>query len=171
MSPVLAVLLALAAERVVLVDEVVRVPPGGWRAVDLALKQRPAIIECKFTVADGRSGVRVALLRREDVGRFRSGQAHRVILSSGFERAGRFRYAPGLGQYALLIDNRLEGRGPAQVRLEVVLEFGSAAEAAVRELSPGRRLTVIAITLVVFSGLVWFAARRLRRAVRADEQT
>jgi hypothetical protein len=115
--------------------------------------------------------VRVALLRREDVGRFRGGQPHRVLLSTAFEHRGEFRYAPGLGDYSLLLDNRMEGRGPAAVRLEVVLEFPRGGEPLARELSPARRLAVIVVSLAVFGALTWFAAWRLWRAVNPDRKT
>jgi len=163
MIAVLALVAALAQQRVLLVDEVVEVPASGWRTVEVALKQRPAIIDCRFTVVRGRSGVRLALLRREDAGRFRGGQPHRVLLSTAFESRGGFRYAPGLGDYSLLIDNRMEGRGPAAVRLEVTLVFPRGGEPLVRELSTGRRAVVIVVSLTVFAVIVWFAARRLLR--------
>ena len=163
MIAALALLAALAPETVALVDEVVEVPAAGWRAVEVALKQRPAILECRFTVVNGRSGVRVALLPREDLERFRGGRRHRVLLSTGFESRGRFRCAPGLGEYSLLIDNRLEARAPASVRLEVTLQFSREGEPLARELSPARRVTVIVVSLGVFAAIVWYAARRLLR--------
>jgi hypothetical protein len=159
----LALLAAAAQERVTLLDEVFEVPRSGWRAVDVALKQRPAIIDCRFSVVRGGSGVRVALLQREHLGRFRGGQPHRVLLSTGFESRGGFRHAPGLGDYSLLLDNRLEGRGPASVRLEVALEFGRGGQPLVRELSTGRRVVVILTSLAVFAAILWYASRRLRR--------
>ena len=161
----LALLAAAAQERVTLLDEVFEVPRSGWRAVDVALKQRPAIIDCRFSVVRGGSGVRVALLQREHLGRFRGGQPHRVLLSTGFEPRGGFRHAPGLGDYSVLIDNRMEGRGPAAVHLEVALLFSRGGEPLVRELSPDRRLTVIVVSLVVFAGLVWCAVRCLGRVL------
>jgi len=164
---VLLALLLAAPERIVLLDEVLEVPAASWRVVDVALKQRPAIIECRFTLVRGRSGVRVALLRREDVARFRGLRPHRPLLSSGFESSGEFRYAAGLGEYALLIDNRMEGRGPAAVRLEVALVFPRGGEPLVRELSPGRRLTVILASLALFAAILWYGARWLRRVLRA----
>lgn len=171
MIAALALLAALAPERAALLEEVFEVPAAGWRAVDVSLRQRPAILECRFTVVEGRSGVRVALLRREDAGRFRGGQPHRVLLSTAFERHGRLRYAAGLGDNSLLLDNRMEGRGPAWVRLEVGLEFRRGGEPLARELSPARRLTVIAVSLAVFAALAGFAARRLWRAISPARRT
>ena len=50
-------LLLLAAGRVGMIDEVVRVPAGEWRALDLVLKQQAAVIECRFSVLRGGSPV------------------------------------------------------------------------------------------------------------------
>jgi len=165
---ILALLLLFApAERVVLVDELIRVPPSQWQAVDFALKQRPATIECKFSVESGPSGVRVALLDRRELRRFRAREAHRVILSTGFQKSGGFRYSSGTGEYSLVIDNGLEGRGPAQVRLTVALSFGGRAQPHVQELSTRRRVMVILLSLLFFSAIAFPAARRLQRALRS----
>jgi hypothetical protein len=147
-------LAAPAVGRVLLVDDTVRVPAGGWRTVDVALKQRSAVLECRFAVVSGRSGVRVALLEREEAGRFRAGRAHRVIASTGFQEAGGLRHRCETGDYTVLVDNRLEGRGAAEVRLQVSLLFTGEAQA------------VIVISVAAFAAMVWFAARRLRRAMR-----
>lgn len=161
------VLLLASAERVVLVDELVRVPPSQWQAVDFALKQRPATIECKFRVERGPSGVRVALLDRREARRFRAREPHRVILSTGFQKSGGFRYNSGVGDYSLVIDNRLEGRGPAEVRLEVTLSFGGQAQPQVQELSSTRRTVVILVSLLLFAAIAVPAVRRLHRAFQS----
>lgn len=165
---ILALLVLLAPpERVVLLDEVIRVPASQWQVVDFALKQRPATIECRFHVEHGPSGVRVALLERRESSRFRARQPHRTILSTSFQRTGGFRHSVGTGDYSLVIDNRLEGRGPAEVRLEIALSFGRPGQPPVGELSSGRRAIVILLSLLFFSAVVFYAVRRLRRALRS----
>jgi hypothetical protein len=160
------VLLLASAQRVVLVDELIRVPASQWQAVDFALNQRPATIECQFRVERGSSGVRVVLLDRREARRFRAREPHRVILSTGFQKSGEFRYNSGIGDYSLVIDNRLEGRGPAEVRLELALSFGGQALPHVQELSSARRAVVILISLLLFAALVWPALRHLHRAAK-----
>jgi hypothetical protein len=165
---ILALILLLApAERLVLVDEVIHVGPSQWQAVDLALRQRPATIECKFSVERGRSGVGVALLDRRELRRFRGRLPHRTIFATGIQRAGGFRYQAGIGEYVLVIDNRLEERGAADVRLEVALSFGRPGQFPARELSSGRRATVVVLSLLFFAAVVFYAVRRLRGALRS----
>lgn len=85
----------LALERLVVVNERFEVPAKGWRDINLTLQQRPAIIDCRFAVTRGGSGVRVALMERAAVERLRAGLPHAAIASTGFERSGEFRFAPG----------------------------------------------------------------------------
>lgn len=163
---VVGVLLALAAapDRFVLMDETVEVPPAAWRAFDLELRQRPAMVDCSFSVSSVGSGVRVALMRREEVDRLRAGKGHHVLIATGYERAQRFRFPVPAGDYSIVVDNRLEGRGPAEVRLRVALVFaGSQPEP--RVLSPARKAVVVAASILFFLSIAFFAGRKLRRAV------
>ncbi len=163
---VLGFLLALAAapDRFVLMDETVEVPPAAWRAFDLELRQRPAMVDCSFSVVSGGSGVRVALMRREEVERLRAGEGHHVLVATGYERSQRFRFPVPAGEYSLVVDNRLEGRGPAEVRLRIDLLFaGSQLEPQV--LSPARKAVVVAASILFFLVVAFFAGRKLRRAV------
>jgi hypothetical protein len=166
---ILALLLLLAAvpDRVPVVEETIVVPAGDWRAIDLTLQQRPAIVECAFRVVRGKSGVRLALIPRDDLEHLQGGESHHVIAATAFERSGALRVRPpALGEYALVVDNRMEGRTPAQVKLDVWLDFGALSEMPVRTLSTQRRIAVIAVTLVLFGAVAVFAGRRLQRAVR-----
>lgn len=154
-------LLAAAAGRVVLVDDLVRIPPNSSRAVDIALKQRPAIIECNFSVIRGSHGVRVALVSRGHARESRPGPGRQIILSTPFQTAGGFRYAAAIGEYLVVVDNHLSRGAPAEVQLSVAVLFDEP-----RELSAQRRMTVIVVSLLFFSAVVLFAARRLRGAIR-----
>lgn len=154
-------LLAAAAGRVVLVDNLVRIPPNSSRAVDIALKQRPAIIECSFSVIRGSHGVRVALVSREHAAQFRPGPGRPIILSTPFQTAGGFRHASAIGEYLVVVDNHLSKGGPAEVQLTVAVLFDEP-----RELSTQHRITVIVLSLLFLSAVAFFAARRLRGAIR-----
>jgi hypothetical protein len=163
---ILALLLALTAApgHFVLLDEIVAVPAAGWRAFGIPLPQRPARIECDFSVQRGGSGVRVALLRREEFDRMSRDQGHRELAATAYQRSGGFTYAAPPGDYVLVVDNRMEGRGPARVRLRVSLAFG-AAGAEPRTLSARRRAVVIAVSVLVFAVIALFAGSKLRRAL------
>jgi hypothetical protein len=162
----LLLLLVAGPERLILLDESVEVPARQWRAFDIELHQRPAIIDCKYRVESGGSGVRVALMRHADLDRFRDGARHSVLAATEFQRAGALHYGPGpAGDYSLVVDNRLEGRGSAHVHLVVSLTFVGAYPHAL-ELSWQRRLVIILLTAAFMTAVVLFAVRRLRTALR-----
>lgn len=164
-------LLAAAATRLEIVDEVFQIPPGEWRYVDLDLKQRLATVICHFTTTGDARGVRLALLRREDMDRMREDRPYGVLASTPAGARGALRFAVGMpGEYTLFVENRTEGGRPAQVHLRVALDFASAGEPHVRYLPHGRRVAVIAISLAVFFGIVFFAASRLRRGANPATQ-
>jgi len=160
------VLLAAAPDRITVMEETVRVERSSWRPVLLPVRRAPAMMECSFAVA-APGKARLALMRMDDFRRLEAGKAHAVIASTGFERGSRFRVrlsAPG--DYALVVDNRLEGRGPADVHLRVQVEF--AARPRARMLSRERRAAVVAVSLAGFFGIVWWSSRKLLRAMRAQ---
>lgn len=171
-APLALALLAAPAppERLLLIDDTFEVPAAGWRSLDLELRQRSALIECRFAVSGGGAGVRVALLRVEDLERLRAGQSHRVLASSGFEESGNLRLAVPPGRYSLLLDNRLEGRRPAQVRVQTSVVFAPGSPAAA-ELSPQRRALVVALSVVFFLAVALFAGRKLKRALEDRNRT
>jgi hypothetical protein len=159
-----ALLLLFLADpwRLMLFDETVEAPARGWEEIGIQLEQRPAVVECRYRVENRRS-VRVMLLDRGDFKRFERGAAHRVLAGAGFGHSGAFRFGPGrTGDYSVVIDNRMEGRGPAHVHLEISLVF-PGAEA--RELSPQRKAAVILITIAVMGAIVWFSVSRLKGAL------
>ncbi len=154
-----AVLVALAVAapaRITVVDETVRVPAAGAKPIHFSLRQRPAIIECSYTVERALSGVRAELRR---------GGEHAALTVTGFWMRGGFRVGPApLGDYDIVIVNDLEGRAPAEVRVVIQLAFAADGEEA-RELSPARRRTVVLITLIAFAWIVYFATRKLRAGI------
>lgn len=156
----LALLLSAAANRIALLDEVVTVPAAQWRALDLHLKQQGATLDCAYKVRSG-SGVRLALMSVEDARRFEQGRSHRPLASTPFQRAGRFQAAiPIPGEYRLVLDNRLEGRGPAVLEVRAELTFGEAL--GVRTLSPARRAAVVAASALFLAVVGAYSWRRLR---------
>jgi hypothetical protein len=162
---ILGVLLLLAAApgRVILMDDTVEVPARQWEAFNLNLRQQPAIVECSYSVLGGGPGVRVALMHRADMERFRAGIRHHVLAATEFEKSGSLRYPPGrAGEYSVVVDNRLSGRGIARVHLTVAMRFVNG-QAQARELPPGRRRAVILLTLAYVAAVAVFAVRRVRR--------
>jgi hypothetical protein len=156
--------LAAAPGHFVLMDETVDVPRAAWRAFDLELRRQPALIHCSFSVESGGSGVRLALMRRADSERLRSGKSHHVLAATGYRRSDDLRYPASEGEYSLIVDNSLEGRGPARARVLVELVFANAQPAPVF-LPPGRKALVVVTSILFFAGVAFYAGRKLRRAV------
>ena len=162
----LALMLLATPARVDLVDGLVRVPASRWSVIDVLLKQRGAVVECRYSVERGGSGVRVALMSVTDAERFQAGRSHRPLVSLPYERAGFFRHpVTKPGEYRLVIDNRMEGRGPALVHVQLAAIFGDPM-LEVRELPAGKRATVVIVSLGLFAAVALWAAWRIRRASR-----
>ena len=137
-----------------LVDETVKVRPGESERIDLAVQQRGAFLELNFEVSKGRSGVRVAIMTRGDD----------VLITTDYKKQGRFQIAlPEPGRYVLVVDNRMEGRDTAEclVRAHLLIQ---PPPVVAKELSLGRRLAVIAVSLGLFGCVAAYAGRKLWRA-------
>jgi hypothetical protein len=159
-------LLLAASTRGEIADEVCRIPAGRWRYVPVELRQAPARISASYEVEDGSARVRLALMQSEDLERLRDELPHGHIAATPPGRRGlladRF---DRRGDYVVVVDNR-EGSREATVHLRVWVDFGAGRGPEVTGLSPGRQLTVVALSLAVFAGIVTYSSRRLWRAVK-----
>lgn len=168
MIPLLLLLFATNVEKVVLFDDVIKVPRSQWRAIQLDLRQRPATIEVSHEVSEGKSAVRVVLMSSEDVERFNRGQSHRILAASAFTEKGTFRYsvvAPG--NYQVLLDNRLEGRGASEVKVKVAVVFDDRLSFTPRELPESTRRKVVALSLGGFGAVSLICCWALLNATRS----
>jgi hypothetical protein len=167
----LALILLAAATRLELVDEVLRIPAGDWRYVELGLKQQAAFVAADFEVQSGSQLVKLELMRREDLDRLRADRPNGVIAATALAASGRLLYHVRVpGDYVVVIDNRNAngnaGGREAVARLRVALDFGARPGPQVTRLSPQRQFTVILISFAVFFGIVTYSARRLLRGIR-----
>ena len=169
-----ALLVVAAASQVTVVDEVLRLPPGGVKLVNLSLRQRPAVVEVSFEVMEGPSGVTVALMGRGDGERSRRGQPHQYLRLLPDVKSGAFRYpARTPGEYQVLIDNRGNERSAAAVKLRVTLAFAEAGTAQPATLPPKHRAAVIVLSLLWFAAVVLWSGKKLLAATekrKRDEQ-
>ncbi len=166
----LLLLLASASSRIVLIDEIVEVGPARWRDFAIELRQRPAVIDCRFQVVSGGSGVRVMLMSPEQLAALREGRPHRPLIATSYQSSGSFRMQSSLpGEYFIVIDNGLEGRGPARVRLAVALGFDRASPQSF-ELSPLRRGVIIVLSLAFLFGVAFYVFRKLKQALLKRDQ-
>jgi hypothetical protein len=144
---------------VLLADGLVSVPPSEWKAVAVKIDRNNSTVHCAFDVRTKTTKVQAWLMERSQAYRFNRGRAVNALYSTGFETSARFRVrVQDAGEYVLMLDNRLEGRWPAEVALRI--ELSNPQDENVRELSPERRRTIVAISLIFFGAVVVFAARQ-----------
>ena len=163
---ILALILAVAGTQhsLPLIDEMVTVPAADWTAVRIPLRQQSARFECGFWLVHG-SGVRVMLMEQGEFERLNDGQGYRALAATGYQPTGGFSYPAPPGDYVLVVDNRMEGRGQAQVRLQVTLVLGSG-RAQAKTLSPERQAVVISLSVLFFAAVLLFAGRRVAEAFK-----
>jgi hypothetical protein len=90
---------------------------------------------------------------------------HSPLASGAILRQGTFhRVVSVADEYAVVLENT--GRGPATVRLQVVLDYSASGRPQARYLSRERRLGVILISTTVFLAIVGYSARRLLGVMR-----
>ena len=150
----------------VLIDEEVTVSPSKVRPLEFDLASGNARVLCKFHLVEGRSGVRAVLLKRDDVRLWLSGGAHRSLASTGFAETGGFMFLiPDPGAYAIVLDNRLEGRAAAIVHLQVTLLSGTGATGPVQLADPLRSRLLIWVSILLFGLASSYAGWRLKLAL------
>lgn len=145
--------------------QLVTLDPDDFRWVDVTVRQVPAEVDCSYQVVKGDASVHVELLPRSELRAFSRGRDHDTMARTPDERNGEFRRVVDQpGHYVVVLKNARRSR-PATVQLNIETNFNPAADVA-RTLSPGRRLTVIAISFAVFFATVAWSGHRLLRAMR-----
>src|SRR5205085_6230683 len=158
-------LLLAAVTRVDLVDEVYRIPRGEWKYVQLDLHQQTAFVSATYALQAGSGPVRLALMTREDLERFRNDADNSILVMTPPGKSGAFDYRVRRpGEYVIVVDNRAGATQAAAVHLKVTLDFARRGP-DVTQLSPQRQLAVVAISFVVFAGIVAYSARRLLKVI------
>lgn len=148
----------IAALLVLLTQDVLSVPASGWKVIEFNSPREGAILHGQFQVQKG-SRVQVLIMDREQADRFRRGRSIRPLHSTGFELSGGFRHRIGeAGDYTVIVDNRIEGRGPTLVNFSLELTWPQAVIA--RELTPNRKALVVAVSLFLFGAVVVFSAHQ-----------
>src|SRR6185436_18674499 len=101
------VLLLAANTSVLIVDEEYEIPASDWRYVELSLKQRPGLVSARYQAQSGAHQVRLALMRREDLERLRSGTSHGVMSMTPPAPSGALNYrVRDPGDYVIVVENQ-----------------------------------------------------------------
>lgn len=143
---------------VVVVNSLLSVPPSQWQGINLQIPEHGTTVDVSFRVESG-SRVQVMVLEPAEAERFHRGRSFEPLFTTGFQNSGRIRYRiREAGSYVLMIDNRLEGRGPTMLDLRVELTNPGSVHA--RELPAERRRAVVALSMVFFGVVVIYSARQ-----------
>ena len=155
-------MLLVVAMLTTMVNGVVTTPKSHWKSVPLEAYQPNTSIDVSFEIPQHVSRIQVSVVTLADAQRFQQGRSYRPICMSAYERSARMRCTlADAGPYAVLIDNRLDTRFDAAVKLKV--EQISPSVVAARTLPPQRRLIVITVSILFFLGVVMYSARQLMR--------
>jgi hypothetical protein len=146
------------------IERTMRIAPADARGLRFSVKNRPATLELGFRMQPGGAPVRLVVIPEADENRFKAGRSHTVIAATGFERSAKLKaYVATPGDYVVMVDNRPELRAAATVELSGAIEYDMTPRDA-KELSPVRRWTVIALSLITFFAISIVAGRRLWKA-------
>ena len=109
----------------------------------------------------------MGLARGDQVERLLQGRPPRLLRTTDYAREGGLRYlVREPGDYVVILDNAMEGRGPVTADVRVELDYESAEAQEPRMLPPPRRRMVVAISLVSFSAIAGYAGWLVLGAVR-----
>ena len=149
----------------VLIDEDVQISPSKVRPLEFDIIVRGTRVLCTYHVEQGRSGVRAVLLKRSDVRLWLHDKPHRVLASTTYADSGGFSSVVAEpGAYSIVLDNRLEGRENAVVRLQVKLVSGSGMDVPVQVAIATRAQIVVWTSVLLFAVLALVAGWRIRLA-------
>jgi hypothetical protein len=163
----LALVLVAITGRTELLNEKIHIPRSQWRALKVELRERPATVEVDYRVLTGRSGVRVVFMTDENAERLEKGQSYEAIRETDYRDKGKFQFFVGNpGAYRILLDNRLEGREPAEAQLKITLLHHDQATFVPKMLGETKRRSVVGISLGTFALLSLVIGRRLIPALR-----
>jgi hypothetical protein len=153
------ILLALLA---ILTNGVISVPASHWSAIEVPVVQPGTMIEASFSVPNGATAVEAILVTRKEADRFNAGRSYHPLCRSGYQTEGKLRCeAEQKGDYVLLIDNRIEGRKPAEVSVKISVREPASIIAVT--IPPRKRAVIIALSMLFFVAVVMYSARQFMR--------
>jgi hypothetical protein len=170
-AALLALSAALARGEVVtrvLADQDEDVGAGKLRTLELNLDYAPVRAVCEYSLVAGAQGVRVLLIRKEDLPRLARNLPFEPLVATPYAHRSAFsREVSAAGDYLLVLDNRLPGgTGRSTVHLHARLIYGAPETGPIQTLDPQRRRIVVGLSLGLFCALCVFAGQGLRRALK-----
>ena len=149
-----------------LIDDNVQISPAKVRPLDFDVSAKGTRVLCTYHVEAGRSGVRAVLMKRGDIRLWLAGRAHSVLTSTPYADSGGFSWLVAEpGAYSIVLDNRLDARDNAVVRLQVRLISGQGINVPVQRAIPTRAHVVVWISLFLFALFALLSGWRIQVAL------
>jgi hypothetical protein len=151
-----------------LIDEDVQISPSKVRPLEFDVGVQGTRVLCTYHVEQGRSGVRAVLLKRGDVRLWLSDRPHSVLASTGYAESGEFSsLVEEPGAYSIVLDNRLEGRDSATVRLQVKLVSGPGLDMPVQRADSTRAQIAVWVSVLLFALFALLSGWRIHLALES----
>ena len=149
-----------------LIDEDVEISPAKVRPLEFDVSVKGTRVLCSYHVEQGRSGVRAVLLKRGDVRLWLDERPHSILASTGYAYSGGFSWlVTEPGAYSIVLDNRMDGRDNAVVRLRVRLVSGEGINVPVQRSVPRRAEVVVWTSVLLFAVLAVLSGWRIQLAL------
>lgn len=142
-------------------DETQTIPAGNWSYFEIPLHPQAARIIASYEVVEGPKKVRLALMLREDLERIGEDLPGSIAVTHEGRAGAVADTIRRSGDFALVLDNR--GKQASKVRLRVWLDRKGPEE---KRVPRQRQVTVVALSLMVFFGILGFSSRKLLQGMR-----
>jgi hypothetical protein len=150
----------------ILIDEDVHISPAKVRPLEFDVSVKGTRVLCTYHVEQGRSGVRAVLLKRADVKLWLAERPHSILASTAYSDSDGFSWLVAEpGAYSIVLDNRLEGRDEAVVRLQVRLVSGDGINVPVQRATALRAQIVVWVSVLLFAVLALLSGWRIHLAL------
>lgn len=148
-----------------------RLDSGEFQWIDFRVNQVPTEVDCRFRVVRGDASVHMELLSEREFDQLNKGGTHATLAVSDDGKFGRIRrLLDWRGRYVVAVVNK-RGARPALVTFELRTDVNPNSNVSARELSPERRLAVIAISFGIFFAIVAFCGWKMMRAFSSGRST
>ena len=138
-----------------------------YRWVPVIVRRTPTAIECHFEVVNGSPTVHVELLSERDFILFSHHREYETLaMTKPSAGDGFHRMIERPGRYRVLVVNDDQAH-PAAVSLVLRTDVDPAPEKFSSGVPTGRKIVVIAASLLVFFGTVMWSGRKLLTAYRS----
>ena len=147
-------------------DQPITLQPGDYKWLPVIVRVTPTAVDCHFEVVSGKSTVHAELVTARDFVLFSHGREYENLATTPSLAAGGFRrMIETPGRYRVMIAND-KGAPPATVALTIHVDVDPPPSSISTSLSTRRKISVILISLGIFSATVLWSGKKLLLAYK-----